>query len=260
MNIVIGYDGSDCAKAAVDDLQRYGLPCRANAVIVSKAGALSYEGSQRIQALFPGWVTVPEPIVGDPADAIMRKADGWETDLVVVGSHGRSARGRFVQGSVSMRVATESRCSVLVARKVVERPNAIIRIIVGVNGSRDAEAAVHAVASRTWPAGSEARVISVGSITERNADPIAMACAMVEQAADELLATGLHVSVRVTKGSPQHVLSDAAGKWAADCIFIGARPFKRAYDRFRAGSIATVLVTHSPCSVEVVRVREYGSE
>lgn len=35
MKILIGYDGSDCAEAALDDLQRAGLPSEAKALVVS---------------------------------------------------------------------------------------------------------------------------------------------------------------------------------------------------------------------------------
>ena len=37
MKILIAYDGSDCAEAALDDLQRAGLPREAEAVILSVA-------------------------------------------------------------------------------------------------------------------------------------------------------------------------------------------------------------------------------
>lgn len=37
MKIVIGYDGSDCAGAALDDLQRSGLPPATEALVISVA-------------------------------------------------------------------------------------------------------------------------------------------------------------------------------------------------------------------------------
>ena len=55
----------------------------------------------------------------------------------------------------------ESRSSVLVARKVVERGDAPIRIVIGVDGSPSAEAVVKTVASRDWPHGTVALVVAV---------------------------------------------------------------------------------------------------
>jgi hypothetical protein len=37
MKILIGYDGSDCAGAALDDLQRSGLPPATEALVISVA-------------------------------------------------------------------------------------------------------------------------------------------------------------------------------------------------------------------------------
>jgi len=37
MRILIGYDGSDCAEAAVDDLRQAGLPSKAEALVFSVA-------------------------------------------------------------------------------------------------------------------------------------------------------------------------------------------------------------------------------
>jgi nucleotide-binding universal stress UspA family protein len=317
MKIVIAYDGSECAKAAVGDLRRSGMPRKADALVVSVgetllptpslsssaiiersishgshrvgatlvqalaeaeqamevASALAQEGKQLVQANCSDWVIAAEPLVGMPADAIMQTADDRQADLIVVGSHGRSALERFVLGSVSKRVATESRCSVLVARQVVERGNAPGRIIIGVDGSDGARAAVHAVASRTWSAWTEARVIAVDDtlrpsgtmgllptaeawVKHSHEEQIAKARAMFEQAAAELLAAGLQVSSRIEQGSPQDLLRDEAGTWEADCIFVGAQGLHRPLERFGLGNVSTALVTSAPCSVEVVRVRE----
>lgn len=37
MNVMIAYDGSDCASAALNDLHRAGLPREANALVISVA-------------------------------------------------------------------------------------------------------------------------------------------------------------------------------------------------------------------------------
>jgi nucleotide-binding universal stress UspA family protein len=79
-----------------------------------EASAFARQGSRRVQGLFPHWGVYPEPIVGAPAEAVIQKAIDWQADLIVIGSHGRSALARIVLGSVSKRVATDAPCSVRV--------------------------------------------------------------------------------------------------------------------------------------------------
>jgi hypothetical protein len=49
---------------------------------------------------------------------------------------------------------------VRVARGRIEEPDKPVRLIIGFDGSKGAEAAVEAVAARKWPAGSEARIVN----------------------------------------------------------------------------------------------------
>jgi nucleotide-binding universal stress UspA family protein len=318
MRVLIAFDGSDCAKAAVDDLRRSGMPRHADAFVISvvetflptpdmllatpsgaalvesgasrrvastlvqaraqashaidEAGALALEGAQRVKARFPDWKVSSGGLVGTAAPAVMQKAEEWHADLIVVGSHGRSAIGRLLLGSVSKQVATEAPCSVLVARHVVERGGAPVRIVIGVDGSSNAEAAVQAAALREWPEGAQARVCAVDDtvrptgtamalvhtaaamVSESNQEHVAKMREMMERAANELRAAGLQVSPELVQGSPQRILCDEAKKWDADCILVGSRGFSGTLERFRTGSVSTALVTSAPCSVEVVRV------
>jgi nucleotide-binding universal stress UspA family protein len=176
MKILIGYDGSDCADAALDDLTQAGLPPNGEIHILSVAEVWlpppppsSYEvveearhttspaelqrnfsrqcaaakqalslaeiARDRAQARFPNWTVSADSSCGSPAWELIAKADDWKPDLVVVGSHGRTALGRFVLGSVSQRVLAEARCSVRIARGRVEEPDSPVRIVVGTDGS-----------------------------------------------------------------------------------------------------------------------------
>ncbi len=76
--------------------------------------------------------------IGSPVHEIAELAEDVGADLIIVGSHGRSAVGRLLLGSVSEGVLRRARCPVLIARtkgyhhveldKVVERePHAIKR-------------------------------------------------------------------------------------------------------------------------------------
>lgn len=53
---------------------------------------------------------------GSPKELIVDEANRWAADLIVVGSHGYGAAGRFLLGSVSLAVATHAPCSVEIVR------------------------------------------------------------------------------------------------------------------------------------------------
>lgn len=311
MKVLIAYDGSSYADAALDDLRGAGLPREVEALVVTvgdvlmtppsryetymlaltsqkatsvlapareqasqaleEARVLATEASRRVRSYFPGWEARAEALVGTPSRELIQKAERWKADLIVVGSQGRSALGRLFLGSVSKKVVTEVRCSVRVARGGVEKgDDAPPRIIIGVDGSPEAERAIRAVGGRVWPDGTEVRIVTVDDsvsptritgilptaaamIASSNEDSAVKARTMVEWAAEELRAIGLEVSVAIEEGDPQRVLVEEARKWGADCIFVGPRKFNSAFERVRLGSVSTAAVTNAPCSVEVVR-------
>jgi nucleotide-binding universal stress UspA family protein len=239
--------------------------------IFLEAKAFSAKASERVRSYFPGWDVRAEVLAGQPAYELIRKADEWKPDLVVVGSHGHSALGRFILGSVSKKVVTDSSHSVRVTKGTVENDaRTPPRLVIGVNGSVEAEQAVRAVGRRSWPDGTEVRIVAVDdgtspariarvlSITEalisdQDQGTALAAYRMVEWAENELSVIGLNVSVTLDNGDPQRVLLHEAEKWNADSIFVGGRSFSNAFERFRLGSVATALVTKAHCSVEVAR-------
>src|SRR5215475_381006 len=182
MKILIGYDSSEYADAAIDDLRRAGLPMEATAVVLSvieswslapsgfelmegtdemiRIRATAERGAARVKSLMPEWEVEPEVAVGAPASAILEKSGAWNSDLIVVGSHGRGAAGRSFFGSASLKLAHEAHCTVRVARARREGPARPLRVIIGVDGSKGSEEAVNAVASRHWPENSEARIVN----------------------------------------------------------------------------------------------------
>lgn len=70
---------------------------------------------QSYQAQLPGESAL-EIVTGDPAEEIIRLANIYQADLIVIGSRGLTGVKRIIQGSVSSQVVENAHCSVLVVK------------------------------------------------------------------------------------------------------------------------------------------------
>ena len=311
MKILIGYDGSACSDAALDDLKLAGLPDDTEASVMSvaevwlplenvngnagdkfesdpylekltekhrqkaKKAVAEFEifarhARERLLKMFPAWNVKSKATFGSPAWEIITKANETKTDLIVVGSHGRTAVGRFFLGSVSNKILSEAHCSVRIARGKIEVDPLPSRIIIGFDGSAGANAAVEAVASRNWREQSEVKLVAVTdpitpSAIGRFVPPIAD---WVEEANEgerewleklaecplgKLRAAGLTATFSIEAGSPKQILVKEAESWHADSIFVGANRFGSRVERFLLGSVSSAVAARAQCTVEVVR-------
>jgi nucleotide-binding universal stress UspA family protein len=312
MKLLIGYDGSPFADAAIDDLQRAGLPADAHALVLSvadvwpampplyresltpgptetslavvdaarqmsdrahaEAATMAEAARRRVAALFPGWTVEAQAVSDSPASAITERAEAWGADLIAIGSHGRGALARMFFGSISQKVLRYAHCSVRVGRHVGNRKPGPPRIVLGLDTSEGAAAALDAVAARPWP--SETRVHIVTAVDVRLATSIPMIEApagdtsppgtylatdesgwlkdVQKRAAEALSAAGLYVTTFLNDGDPKHVLLHEAETWHADLIVVGAKGLSR-IERFLLGSVSSSIAARAHCSVEVVR-------
>jgi nucleotide-binding universal stress UspA family protein len=196
--LLIGYDGSECANEALDDLAYAGLPgdldvkvltvadiwlpvdsqklepvypdvepkavrrARANALeALKQAQEIAEAGSAQIRKMFPKWRTEASAVADSPAWAIVRTARQWHADLVLVGSHGRSMLQKLFLGSVAQKVVAEAHCSVRVSRPRCDTPQHQFRVLIAVDGSADSEAAIRAVINRHWRFNAEFKLATV---------------------------------------------------------------------------------------------------
>ena len=269
------FDAPDAQTKHREDLSPSLQRCRTLAArAMAEARATAASGAGRLKAVFPAWAVRTVVVADSPYRAIVRHAEEWHPDLLVVGSNGRSAVGRAVLGSVSQLVLQHAPCSVRIARRpedVTRLADEPPRLVVGIDGSPDAAAAVSAVCDRTWPEGTRVQVITavdvrltmalagLGSLAGADAadgcdltDEHSWARQAVEAAAEELLSAGLDAAPLVEQGDPKRALLDLAAKWPADCIFIGAKGHSR-MEQFLIGSVSAAVAARAHCSVEVVR-------
>jgi len=225
---------------------------------------LSLEAERRISSIFPSG-TVRAEAMEDTAtlvNEILRKAKQWGAELIIVGSNTSPSPHITDYAGPALKVAREAHCSVRIARATDRTDDSPIRIIIGVDGSTSAANVVDAVADRTWPPESETRLVAMRKDGPRDPRKDAEATLRLDQAAQELRAKGLTVSIVIRDGEPQDVLLNEAREFAADCIFIDSRGLSHGlgggYDRRGLSKAARALALGAHCSVEVVRAKNFG--
>lgn len=145
-----------------------------------------------------------------------------------------------------------------------------MKIVVAYDGSRNAEAAVDEVLKRAWPAGSEVRIVTaVPSVpVALSAEGMAFFSPMWEQA-QAAARDQAHRKVREVlerfrirpdlkagfelRDEPANAaLLDVVRRWGADLLVLGSQG-TTALGRLFVGSVCHAMVSHAPCTVEIVR-------
>jgi nucleotide-binding universal stress UspA family protein len=308
LRLLIAFDGSIGSEIAIAELKRAGMPQAVEALVLSvadvilpskaepveqpdpewlvaaleRAGSRAAEaveqahtvalrGKKTLEAEFPHWTARAEACADSPAWGVVKRAEEWKADLIIVGSHNRSALGRLMLGSVAQRVLDYAPSSVRIARRPTRPEDSPVRLIVGEDGSPDAEAVLGALETRAWPPGSTVLLVtaidplmSTSSAASRsrarrwvkNREPnqLAWIQRMNEASVNKLRGAGLDASPLVTEGDPRRILLEEAERVGADCIFVGARGV-RGIERLLLGSVSTAIAARARCSVEVVRAK-----
>ena len=142
-SIVVGTDGSETAKKAVDQATELAVRLGSRIHLVSAyepvperrlreereqvpddlqwmvspredVNATLREGAEGIEAA--GVSVETHAREGDPADAILDVAEEQGADLIVVGNKGMTGAKRFLLGSVPNKVSHHAPCSVMIIR------------------------------------------------------------------------------------------------------------------------------------------------
>ncbi|HYV46136.1 MAG TPA: universal stress protein [Myxococcaceae bacterium] len=142
----------------------------------------------------------------------------------------------------------------------------MMKILLAIDGSEPAGAAVRELRNRTWPPGSRIRVLAVarplippGELALAGAAYDQMTRELVEEsrkvaarASDALQRSGLAVETVVREGDPRTEIVAEAERFEADLIILGSKG-RTGVARWLMGSVAEYVVRHAPCSVEVAR-------
>jgi nucleotide-binding universal stress UspA family protein len=217
--------------------------CHRVAKAINSASSIGGRAARRVQGDFPKWDVRLEIDCAASAWSLVKIGDQDRPDLIVVGSHSHFvAGGRLILGSVSQRVLHDARCSVRIARCTNKREGPG-RIVIGFNGTPQADTAVDAVLSRKWPEGTEVRIVTADQPVDSG---------KIGAATERLRRARLATSQTFKYGKPASVLVREAEHWGADSIFLGTNNL-HGYQHLLHGSVAASVAARAQCSVEVVR-------
>ncbi len=142
-----------------------------------------------------------------------------------------------------------------------------MRILLAVDGSAFSDAAIQAVVTQPWPAGSVVKVVSAIKLpfvpTAETRSLPESEYSQIEKARTEQAHAAITRAEAALRANPAQPLSiesaavigdprDVATEWKADLIVLGSRGLG-GFKRFLLGSVAFSVLTCAPCSVQLVR-------
>lgn len=287
MRVLLFTDGSAGARAATTWLERFApversalrvvaiaqtppLPARSASALRSLRKLL-LERSRRLcenarASLEARWQDLSVDIVeGDPHEHLLRAAEEWKPELVVVGRNAGSETSPSL-GSVARLGGYHLECSVLLVDRA---PETVREIVLGMDGSPSAREAVRLLSRFGFTPPPRVLALCIVASWRRNLAlddvPPAVWSALNEMETQEtaeardllaratsILADHLSVESEVAIGSPADVLLDASRQRTADLIAVGHQGLEPVR-RLTLGSVAAQLLAAAPCSLLIGR-------
>ena len=232
------------------------LAARAGRELEGRVSALTGRGPGELE------VRVEE---GDPLPMLLRYAEQWDADLLVVGSHGASGIQRIMLGSVGDRAVRYAHCSVLVARPQARSK----RVLAATDLSAASLPAVteaagfarrHRARLSVLHALDSGLSLAAYAALEHGGPPLASleeTGRRAREAAQRSLAETLtrlevEAEVLVEEGPAAPAILRAADRLAADLVVVGTHG-RSGLERLALGSVSETVVRAAACPVLVVR-------
>lgn len=230
---------------------------RARAALKLRAAELSNGGVKTVEAFIES---------GESYVEVVKLAEAFAADLVVVGSHGRTGLARILLGSVAEKVVRHAPCAVLVARKGPESGPVVTSTDLS-DASKPGLRAAAAEAARTgsplvalhvfdltWP-GASPFAVDASGLSAVLSDPEALRRTATDlNKALEEATRGLIVQARseVLAGDPAALIVKRAEELGARLVALSTHG-RTGLSRVLLGSIAEKIIRHAHSSVLAVR-------
>ncbi|MEZ5186715.1 MAG: universal stress protein [Candidatus Nanopelagicales bacterium] len=254
--MLFGDDGSSCADSAWLWVNSHDWPGWSIEVLAAVDSPGSGEPPSPRTLLRPEVADslTNDVVHADPRFALHTRAP--EVDLLVVGDKGRGLLKAMHLGSTAEWLMNDPAAPLVIVRGGHQTR----RVLLAHDGSRDAQAAEDALLTLPWIMSAEVLVVSV-SDHETNADPVvAAAIARLADRVGTVTAQILAPDELQVFYRPRDLILDHCKQWHADLIVMGSRGVG-AWESVnevglrRAGSTASAIARHAPCSVLLAKAR-----
>ena len=221
----------------------------------------------QVERLF-GDKVVPSSVFvehGSDYSELIRRAEQWQADLLVVGSHGRAGLSRFFSPSVAERVVRHATCPVLVAR---ERTSGAVLVATDLSdpslpaieaGAQEAArrerplVVMHATEALAWRTEPAMALLGVNPVTETPGIAEERATLARQIIAGALARLSTKGQVHLDEGDPATQVMKLVDALPSELLVVGTRG-RGSVSRVMLGSVAAHLVQSAPCSVLAVRL------
>ncbi len=203
---------------------------------------------------------------GNAAAEILHVAHDRHSDLIVMGTHGRTGVRRMVAGSVAISVLRQAECPVLALRSA-DHPHAskpIDAILHATDFSEDSEAALRVARSLARHHGARLIILHVATLevltdgtNAAEVDPREYRDAL-EQIKQRVDGPDLKqpVETMLKRGFPAEGIIEAADEVGCDLIVMGTHG-RTGLRRLLMGSVAEFVVPRANCPVMVLKRAEF---
>lgn len=214
----------------------------------------------------------PEPGVrqvvrrGDPVREIDRTASEVGADLVVVGARGHGRVAGVLLGSVARALLGVLDRPLVVVRRPIVDPDPVL---LAIDGSPNADAAVACVAGLPWLARASITILVVveapgGVLAAPYPGPSAgreraLAASVASSAAERLARPERRVDPRIESGSAASRIVEVAAELSAGLVVVGTRGRGGLTERL-VGGVAQAVIAAAGCSVLAVPPRVVSAE
>lgn len=214
---------------------------------------------------------------GDPATEVVKFAEQWRADLIVVGANQKTLAERIVLGSVSRQILDLAPCAVLIVRDLgLSNREPFGKVLVGLDSSAFAPAVMNWIYQNQLMTTARLRFVTVIDglpkrfetmraqdamvLLEAHAQAEDRAHASLDQYVNENLPYWQDFDVRtdVAAGDAGQALVSIAEAHCDDLIIVGSHGYS-GLGKLVLGSVSSHVAGHAKCSVLVLKPVAYAT-